>query len=92
MHRSGATGRPLTDRPVRLVTHGIAGVGIVGGLLAIFAFGRKAFGESTFAQLMTSAAVVGIGFGIAALIAENIRALLVPMVAGIVVVWLLGAA
>ncbi|SRR6266496_970570 len=69
---------------------GMAGVGIVGGVLAIFAFGRKAFGEGMFAQFMVGAAIVGIGFGVAALIAENTWGLLVPMVAGIVVLWALG--
>ena len=69
---------------------GMAGVGIVGGLLAMYAFGRRAFGEGAFGATMTLLAVVAIGFGVAALIAENTWALLVPMVGGFVAVWLLG--
>lgn len=66
---------------------GMAGVGIVGGLLAVFVLGREAFGAGRFAQLAMGAAVLGVGFGVAALIAETIWWLLVPMVAGILVAW-----
>ena len=68
---------------------GMAGVGIVGGLLAIYAFGRRAFTTGAFGATMTLLAVVAIGFGVAALIAETTWALLVPMVGGLVAVWLL---
>jgi hypothetical protein len=68
---------------------GIAGVGIVGALLALAAFGRKAFGTGTFETLMVTLAVVTIGFAIAALIAEAMWWLLVPMVAGLVLMWAL---
>lgn len=68
---------------------GMAGVGIVGALLAFAAFGRKAFGTGTFETVMVTLAVVAIGFGIAALIAEATWWLLVPMVAGLVIMWAL---
>jgi hypothetical protein len=68
---------------------GMAGVGIVGALLAFAAFGRKGFGTGTFETVMVTLAVVTIGFGIAALIAEAMWWLLVPMVAGLVLMWAL---
>lgn len=69
---------------------GMAGVGIVGALLAVWAFGREAFVTGRFGSVMTVLAVVAVGFGVAALIAESTWWLLVPMVAGLVAVWLLG--
>ena len=69
---------------------GMAGVGIAGALLAVWAFGREAFTTGRFGETMTTLAVVAVGFGVAALIAENTWWLLVPMVAGLVAVWLLG--
>ena len=69
---------------------GMAGVGIVGALLAVWAFGRETFATGRFGAVMTVLAVITLGFGIAALIAENTWWLLVPMVAGLVAVWLLG--
>lgn len=68
---------------------GMAGVGIVGAVLAFAAFGRKAFGAGVFEWAMVTLGVVTIGFGIAALIAETMWALLVPMVAGLVLMWVL---
>jgi hypothetical protein len=68
---------------------GMAGVGIVGGLLAFAVFGRKAFGTGMFESIMVALGVITIGFGIAALIAETVWALLVPMVAGLVIMWVL---
>ena len=68
---------------------GMAGVGIVGALLAFAAFGRKGFGAGTFETVMVTLAVITIGFGIAALIAETTWWLLVPMVAGLVIMWAL---
>ena len=65
----------------------MAGVGIVGSLLAFVAFGRKGFGTGAFESVMVTLAVVTIGFGIAALIAETVWALLVPMVTGLVLRW-----
>lgn len=68
---------------------GMAGVGIVGSLLAFAAFGRRAFGTEAFESVMVTLAVVTVGFGIAALIAETVWALLVPMIAGLVLMWAL---
>ena len=68
---------------------GMAGVGIVGGLLAFVAFGRRAFGTGAFESVMVTLAVVTVGFGIAALIAETVWALLVPAMAGLVLMWAL---
>ena len=76
---------PLVEDP-----SGMAGVGIVGALLAVWAFGPEAFRSGTFGAVMTGLAIVTVGFGVAALIAETTWALLVPMVAGLVAVWLLG--
>jgi hypothetical protein len=68
---------------------GMAGVGIVGAVLAIAVFGRRAFGSGAFAWLTLGSALVGVGFGVAALVAENTWWLLVPMIAGTVVAWAL---
>jgi hypothetical protein len=67
----------------------MAAVGIAGSLLAFAAFGRRAFGTGGFESVMVTLAVVTVGFGIAALIAETVWALLVPMVAGLVLMWAL---
>lgn len=67
----------------------MAGVGIVGWFLAFAVFGRKAFGTGIFGAVMVTLAVVTFGFALAALVAETIWALLVPMVTGIVVMWVL---
>ena len=76
---------PLVEDP-----RGMAGGGIVGGLLPIYAFSRRAFGSGAFGTTMTVLAVVAVGFGVAALVAETNWVLLVPMVGGLVAVWLLG--
>ncbi len=68
---------------------GMAGVGIVGCLLAFVAFGRKGFGTGGFEWVMVTLGVLTLGFGIAALIVETSWALLVPMVAGLVIMWAL---
>jgi fatty acid desaturase len=68
---------------------GMAGVGIVGAVLAVAVFGRKAFGTGWFETAMITVAVLTVGFGLAALIAETVWALLVPMVAGLVIMWVL---
>jgi hypothetical protein len=68
---------------------GMAGVGIVGALLAILAFGRQSFGTGTFEWVMMTLIVLTLGFGIAALIAETTWWLLVPMLAGLVIMWIL---
>jgi hypothetical protein len=68
---------------------GMAGVGIVGAVLAIAVFGRRAFGAGGFETIMVSLAVLTLGFGIVALVAETTWALLVPMVAGLVLMWAL---
>jgi energy-coupling factor transporter transmembrane protein EcfT len=67
----------------------MAGIGIVGAVLAFAAFGRKAFGTGTFETIMIVLGMVTLGFGIAALIVETSWALLVPMVVGIVIMWAL---
>jgi hypothetical protein len=69
---------------------GMAGVGIVGVILLAVAFGTEAFRTHRFGPVMTVVGIVTLGFGIAALIAETSWALLVPMVAGMVVLWALG--
>jgi hypothetical protein len=66
---------------------GMAGIGIVGGLIAFAAFGRRAFGTGTFEVVMIALSVATLGVGIAALVAETSWVLLVPMVSGIVVMW-----
>jgi hypothetical protein len=68
---------------------GMAGVGIVGAVLAIVAFGRKALGTGVFEAIMVTLGVLTIGFGIAALIVETTWALLVPMMVGLVLLWVL---
>ena len=66
---------------------GMAGVGIVGCLLTFAAFGREALGTGAFKWFMVTLGVLTLGFGIAALIVETSWALLVPMVAGLVIIW-----
>jgi hypothetical protein len=71
---------------------GMAGVVLAGAVLALAAFGRAAFGSGRFEQVMIALAVLTIGLAVAALIAENVWALLVPAVAGVVIVWALALA
>lgn len=71
---------------------GMAGVGLAGAVLALAAFGRRAFGSGMFERVMVGLAAITIGVAVAALIAENVWALLVPMVAGVVIVWVLALA
>jgi hypothetical protein len=68
---------------------GMAGVVIVGALLAFAAFGRRAFGTGTYEWVMIALGVLTLGFAIAALIAETVWALLVPALAGLVLMWAL---
>ncbi len=68
---------------------GMAGVIAVGALLAFAAFGRKAFGASTYEWVIVTLGVLTLGFAIAALIAETVWALLVPAMAGLVLTWAL---
>jgi hypothetical protein len=68
---------------------GMAGVGIVGAVAALAVFGRKAFGSGIFEWIMIGLALITLGTGIAALVAETYWVLLVPMVAGLVVMWAL---
>jgi hypothetical protein len=68
---------------------GMAGVVIVGTVLAFVAFGRKALGTGTFETLMITLGVLTLGFAVAALIAETVWALLVPAMAGLVIIWAL---
>ena len=66
---------------------GMSGVIIAGALLAFAAFGRKALGTGTYEWVMITLGVLTLGFAIAALIAETVWALLVPAVAGLVLMW-----
>jgi len=68
---------------------GMAGVGIVGAVATLAVLGRRAFGSGTYEQIMIGLAVITLGTGIAALIAETYWVLLLPMVAGLVVMWAL---
>jgi hypothetical protein len=68
---------------------GMAGVGIVGCLLAFAAFGRGALGTGWFERVMVTLGALTLAAGIAALIAETSWALLVPMVAGLVIIWVI---
>lgn len=66
---------------------GMAGVGIAGCLLTFAVLGRERLGTGAFERVMVTLGVLTLGFGIAALIAETTWALLVPMVAGLVIIW-----
>ncbi len=68
---------------------GMAGVVIVGTVLAFAVFGRRAFGTGTFEGTMVTLGVLTLGFAVAALIAETVWALLVPAMAGLVIMWAL---
>ena len=68
---------------------GMSGIVIVGTVLAFAVFGRKALGTGTFESLMITLGVLTLGFAIAALIAETVWALLVPAMAGLVIIWAL---
>jgi hypothetical protein len=68
---------------------GMAGVIIVGTVLTFAVFGRKALGTGTFESFMITLGVLTLGFAIAALIAETVWALLVPAMAGLVIMWAL---
>jgi sensor histidine kinase regulating citrate/malate metabolism len=68
---------------------GMAGVVIVGTVLTFAAFGRRALGTGTFETLLITLGVLTLGFAIAALIAETVWALLVPAMAGLVIIWAL---
>jgi hypothetical protein len=68
---------------------GMSGFIIVGALLAFAAFGRKALGTGTYEWVMITLGVLTLGSAIAALIAETMWALLVPAVAGLVLMWAL---
>jgi hypothetical protein len=67
---------------------GMAGVIIVGSLLTFAAFGRRAFGTGTYEWVMVTLGVLTLGFAIA-VIAETVWTLLVPAVAGLVLMWAL---
>ena len=69
---------------------GMAGIGIAGCLLMFAAFGRERLGTGAFEWFMVTLGVLTLGFGIAALVAETAWALLVPMVAGLVIIWAAG--
>jgi hypothetical protein len=69
---------------------GMAGVGIAGCLLTFAVFGRERLGTGAFEWFMVTLGVLTLGFGIAALVAETSWALLIPMVAGLVIIWAAG--
>lgn len=69
---------------------GMAGVGIVGVVLLALSFGPAAFRAPRTGVVLTVVGLVALGFGVAALIAETSWTLLVPMVAGVVALWVLG--
>ncbi len=71
---------------------GMAGVVIVGAVLAFAVFGRRAFGTGTFEWVMVTLGVLTLGFAIAALIAETVWTLLVPAMASLVLLWALALA
>ena len=64
----------------------MAGVVIVGTVLAFAAFGRKASGAGVFEMVMVTLGVLTLGFAIAALIAETVWALLAPAMVGLVLI------
>ena len=66
---------------------GVAPVGIAGCLLAFALLGRKAQGTGTFEWVMVTLGVLTLGLAIAALIVETSWALLVPMMAGLMLMW-----
>jgi hypothetical protein len=68
---------------------GMSGVVIVGTVLTFAVFGRRAFGTGTFEWVMVTLGVLTLGFAVAALIAETVWALLVPAMAGLVLMWAL---
>lgn len=68
---------------------GMSGVIIVGTVLAFAVFGRKALGTGAFEMTMITLGVLTLGFAIAALIVETMWALLVPAMAGLVLMWAL---
>jgi len=68
---------------------GMAGVVIVGTVLAFAVFGRRAFGTGAFETVMVTLDLLTLGFAIAALIAETVWALLVPAMVGLVLMWAL---
>jgi hypothetical protein len=68
---------------------GMAVVVIVGAVLAFAVLGRRALGTGTFEGVMVTLGVLTLGFAIAALIAETVWVLLVPAMAGLVLMWAL---
>jgi hypothetical protein len=56
-------------------------------VLALAAFGRRASGSGMFERVLAVLAAITVGVAVAALIVENVWALLVPMVAGVAIVW-----
>ena len=71
---------------------GMAGVGLLGVLVVGAAFGIEAFQQPGSGPVLTALAAVTSVFGLAALIAETSWALLVPMIIGLVALWLVGVA
>jgi hypothetical protein len=67
----------------------MAGVVIAGTVLAFALLGREAFGTGAFEMAMVTLGVLTLGFAIAALIAKTVWTLLVPVMAGLVLVWAL---
>ena len=68
----------------------MAAVGIAGTALAYAVFGgRTGFGTGPFEWIMFALWLLTVGFGLAALIVQTSWALLVPMVAGLAIIWVL---
>ncbi len=75
---------PLVEDP-----GGMAAVGILGVLGVGIAFGDDAFRDARIGAVMAVLAVVGLAFGVVAVVV-NSWALLVPMMAALVALWLVG--
>lgn len=71
---------------------GMAGVGVAGVLLFVLTYAQTMFHRSYVGIAMAVLAVATLGFGTAALWAETNWALLVPMVGGLLTLWLVALA
>ena len=69
---------------------GMSGVGIVGIILLAAALGRVTFLDQRIGLAAIGLTVLALGFGVAALVAETNWVLLVPMTAGVALLWLVG--
>ena len=69
---------------------GMATLGVLGILGVGIAFGDEAFGDARIGAVMAVLAVVGLVFGVLAVVVETSWALLVPMMIALVALWLVG--